>query len=200
MEKDKEQNGPPQEEINAETAAASAVPADEAEATSTESVVDKLKAEKAELYDRLLRKQAEMDNFRKRTHREKEEFRQYASEDLIRSLLPVLDGFERALKHRDAAVAATFYEGMEMIYRQLLDVLTRAGLEPVEAAGKTFNPHFHQAVETVEDDKRRDHEIIDELQRGYCLRQRLLRPAIVRVVINSKGSSTQSTGETADTD
>jgi molecular chaperone GrpE len=106
-------------------------------------------AEKDDLYDRLLRKQAELENARKRLQREKEEFLQHAAADLIRALLPVLDGFERALKHRDAKVPADFYQGVELIQHHLLDVLGRAGLAPVETAGKTFDPHLHQAVESV---------------------------------------------------
>ncbi len=145
-----------------------------------------LLAEKRELYDRLLRKQAELENYRKRVQREKEEFLQHASADLIRALLPVLDGFERALKHRDAAVAEKFYEGVELIYRSLFDVLSRAGLAPIETEGKIFDPHFHQAVETVEAPGYRDHEIVEELQRGYKLKHRLLRPAIVKVAISPR--------------
>jgi len=147
---------------------------------------DKLKQEMAELYDRLLRKQAELDNFRKRAQREKEELRQRAAEDLIRSLLPVLDGFERALKQRDPAVPESFYDGVELIHRQLRDVLGRAGLEAIETDGALFDPHYHQAVETIEDSGRRDQEIVEELQRGYKLKQRLLRPAIVKVAVQHK--------------
>jgi len=150
--------------------------------------VEKLKEEIAALYDRLLRKQAELDNFRKRTQREREEFRQIANESLIRELLPVLDGFERALKKRDSAVPEAFYDGMELIRRQLFDVLGRAGLEAMETPGQLFDPYYHQAVETVEDPSRRDQEIVEELQRGYMLNRRLLRPAIVRVAVNPKGA------------
>lgn len=109
----------------------------------------KLLAEKRELYDRLLRKQAEIENLRKRTQREKEEFRQHATADLIRTLLPVLDGFERALKQRDPSIPDSFYKGMELIYKELLEVLGRAGLTAIESEGKTFDPHYHQAVESV---------------------------------------------------
>ena len=91
---------------------------------------EKALAEKKDLYDRLLRKQAELENFRKRTQKEKEDLRQYAAEDLIRSLLPTLDGFERALQHRDESVPAAFYQGLELIYRELREVLGRAGLTP----------------------------------------------------------------------
>src|SRR5208337_4433277 len=169
-------------------------------ATSLEAwaAYEKLKEEKAELYDLLLRKQAELENFRKRAQREKEEFRQHATEDLIRSLLPVLDGFERALRQREPAVPETFYEGMKLIYRQLSDVLARAGLEAIKTSGQLFDPHYHQAVETVEDAGRRDQEIVEEVQRGYKLKHRLLRPAIVKVAVKPRAGSSQSAKETAE--
>ncbi|MGH9407318.1 MAG: nucleotide exchange factor GrpE [Terriglobia bacterium] len=143
-------------------------------------------AEKQEWYDLALRKQAELENFRKRTQREKDEIVQHANAELMRSLLPALDGFDRALKHRDANAPAEFYEGLELIYRQLMDTLGRAGLKAVEAKGEIFDPHAHQAVETVESDEHRDQEVIEELQRGYTLRHRLLRPAIVKVAVPPK--------------
>ncbi len=146
----------------------------------------KLLAEKQELYDRLLRKQAEFENFRKRTQREKEDFLQHATASLIRTLLPVLDGFERALKHRDSRIPEEFYQGTELIHRELLEVLGRAGLTPLETAGKLFDPHLHQAVESVEVPGARDQEIVEELQRGYKLKHRLLRPAIVKVAVGPK--------------
>jgi molecular chaperone GrpE len=145
-----------------------------------------LVAEKQELYDRLLRKQAELDNFRKRTEREKEEFSKHATADLIRSLLPALDSFERALKHRDPRVPREYYQGIELIHRDVLDILMRAGLDPLDTQGKLFDPHLHQAVESVESDRHRDQEIVEELQRGYKLRHRLLRPAVVKVAVAHK--------------
>src|SRR5580700_3195616 len=105
---------------------------------------EKSLAEGKDLYDRLLRKQAELDNFRKRTQKEKEELRQYAAEDLIRSLLPTLDGFERALQQRDENVPQAFYQGLELIYHQLEEVLGRAGLAPIETAAQLFDPYLHQ--------------------------------------------------------
>ncbi len=147
---------------------------------------EKLQADKKDLYDRLLRKQAELDNFRKRTQKEKEDVRQYAAESLIRSLLPTLDGFERALQHRDAAVPAAFYQGMELIYRELYGVLERAGLTPIDTANQIFDPYLHQAVETVNAPDRREQEIVEELQRGYRLKNKLLRPAIVKVATGGK--------------
>jgi molecular chaperone GrpE len=166
----------------------------------TSLAYEKLKEEKAELYDRLLRKQAELENFRKRVQREREEFRQRASEDLIRHLLPVLDGFERALRQRSSAVPESFYRGMELIHRQLSDVLAQAGLEAIETAGQLFDPHLHQAVETVEEAGRRDHEIVEELQRGYTFKHRLLRPAIVRVAVKPKAANSQAAEEIAKAD
>ncbi|HEV2176424.1 MAG TPA: nucleotide exchange factor GrpE [Terriglobia bacterium] len=149
---------------------------------------EKLLAEKQDLFDRLLRKQAEMDNFRKRTEREKEEFLKHAATDLIRALLPALDSFERALKHRTPDVPSQFIEGMELIHREILDVLGRAGLTPIKAEGQLFDPHLHQAVERVEAPEHRDQEIVEELQRGYKLKQRLLRPAIVKVAVHARDS------------
>ena len=147
---------------------------------------EKLQAEKRELMDRLLRSQAELDNFRKRTHKEKEEIRQHGAENLIRSLLPTLDGFERALQHRDESVPEAFFQGFELIYRELREVLRRAGLEAVETEGQLFDPYVHQAVETVNAPGHREHEIVEEMQRGYKLKNKLLRPAIVKVATGEK--------------
>lgn len=158
----------------------------------------KLVEEKRELYDRLLRKQAELENFRKRIQREKEEFLQHATADLIRALLPVLDSFERALQHRNSNVPEDFNEGVELIYRNLLDVLTRAGLTAIETAGKLFDPHLHQAVETVEQACYRDQEIVEELQRGYKLKHRLLRPSVVKVAVAPSAESTKAQPEERD--
>ena len=180
-----ENTAPAGEDTGAESAGSAGI-----EASAT---LEKLKEEHAALYDRLLRKQAELDNFRKRTQREKDELRQHAAEDLIRALLPVLDGFERALKKRAPGVPETFYQGMELIHRQLSEVLARAGLEPIETVGQLFDPHYHQAVATVEDASRRDQEIVEEMQRGYMLNHRLLRPAIVKVAVKSKGGRSQAT-------
>ncbi len=185
-----EENGSPA----TESAAASAGPGMSHEELAAQH--EKALAEKKELFDRLLRKQAELENVRKRVQREKEEFRQLATEDLIRTLLPTLDGFERALSQRDAGTPEVFYKGLELIYKELRDVLGRAGLEPIETKGKLFDPHLHQAVETVESNSHRDQEIVEELQRGYKLRHRLLRPAIVRVAVKSRsGASAQLLGE-----
>ena len=156
-----------------------------AEAGELSAELVKLRAEKSALYDRLLRKQAELENLRKRTQREKEEFLQHATADLIRALLPVLDGFDRALQHRDASVPEEYYQGLELIHRELMEVLSRAGLSPLKTLGEKFDPHLHQAVESVNSPDHRDQEIVEELQRGYKLKHRLLRPAIVKVAVSS---------------
>jgi len=163
-----------------------AVAAPSAPAAGLAEAYEKALAENKDLYDRLLRKQAELENFRKRTQKEKEDLRQYAAEDLMRSLLPTLDGFERALRHRDESVPAAFYQGLELIYRELREVLGRAGLTPLETAGQLFDPYLHQAVETVNAPGRREHEIVEELQRGYKLKNKLLRPSIVKVAVGGK--------------
>ena len=174
------ENDPAPAPGDAAVAAPTAPPAGLAEA------YEKALAENKDLYDRLLRKQAELENFRKRTQKEKDDLRQYAAENLIRSLLPTLDGFERALQHRDESVPAAYYQGLELIYRQFSEVLGRAGLAPIDTAGQLFDPYVHQAVETVNAPGRREHEIVEELQRGYKLKNKLLRPAIVKVAVGGK--------------
>jgi molecular chaperone GrpE len=203
MEKEKEQRVTPLSKVQGQREAseaeenspvdgeAGAIPESE-KALETSLAYEKLKEEQAALYDRLLRKQAEFENYRKRVQREKEEFRHHATESVMRDLLPVLDAFERALKRRAPAIPASFYEGMELIHHQLLEALGRAGLQAIETEGQLFDPHYHQAVETIEDDDRRDQEIVEELQRGYNLEQRLLRPAIVRVAVNSKAAASEA--------
>jgi molecular chaperone GrpE len=185
----------PGEPAENESATAEGAPAPNAPPANLAEAYEKALAENKDLYERLLRKQAEMDNFRKRTQKEKEELRQYAAEDLIRSLLPTLDGFERALGHRDESVPEAFYQGLELIYRQFREVLARAGLSPIDTAGELFDPYLHQAVETVNDPGRREHEIVEELQRGYRLKNKLLRPAIVKVAVgghSGRGSAEKS--------
>jgi molecular chaperone GrpE len=155
----------------------------DANAGEAGATIRRLQAENLRLYDRLLSTQAELENSRKRMQREKEDFLEHANAELIRQLLPSLDAFERALKHRDQRVPDGFYEGMELIYGGLLQVLERAGLARIEVLGRTFDPHLHQAVETVEDEHRREHEIVEELLPGFTFRQQLLRPSMVKVAV-----------------
>src|SRR5215472_17337141 len=179
----KEEPAAPAAGSNGQTTVATAAPESMSLPEDLAGAYRQLLAEKQDLYDRLLRKQAELDNFRKRTEREKEELSKHATADLIHSLLPALDSFERALKHRDPKVPREYYQGIELIHRDVIDILVRAGLDPLDTKGQLFDPHLHQAVESVESDRHRDQEIVEELQRGYKLRHRLLRPAVVKVAV-----------------
>ena len=131
-------------------------------------------------YDRLLRITAEFDNYRKRTERERRELIEQAAGDLLGDLLPVVDDLERALA-ADSADGDAYRRGVEIIHRQLLDIMARRGVAPIEAVGADFDPNLHQAVAYEPGDGRRDGEVVDELRRGYTLRQRLLRPSMVKV-------------------
>ena len=142
---------------------------------------DQLQAEKNDLYDRLLRARAEFDNARRRAERERSDFLQFAAMDLVRDILPVLDDFERALKTETAD--KDYAKGVELIYQRLFENLKKMGLEPIDTAGKPFDPNLHQAVERVETEDSEDQTILGEFQRGYNFRGKLLRPAMVRVAV-----------------
>jgi molecular chaperone GrpE len=149
---------------------------------------DKAVNEKQELYDRLLRSQAEFDNARRRAERERSEFVQYAGMEMVREMLPVADDFERALQSgaglSDGA-AKDYIKGIELIYQRLMDRLTKMGLEPIDTAGKLFDPNLHQAVERVETKDVPDQTVVSEFQRGYLFKGRLLRPSMVKVAVRS---------------
>jgi len=142
---------------------------------------DQLAAEKADLADRLLRARAEFDNARRRAERERSEFLQFAAMDLVKDVLPVLDDFERALKVETGD--RNYAKGVELIYQRLYETLKKLGLEPIEAAGRQFDPNLHQAVERVETDEAEDHTVLGEFQKGYNFKGKLLRPAMVRVAV-----------------
>jgi molecular chaperone GrpE len=142
---------------------------------------DQLAKEKGELQELLLRRQAEFENFRRRADREKTELFEYASMDAVKTMLPILDDFERALKVESAD--KEYARGMELIYQRFYDVLKKLGLEPVSTKGILFDPHLHHAVEMVETDDQPDNTILDEYQRGYYFKGRLLRPAMVKVAV-----------------
>ena len=146
---------------------------------------DKLKAERDMLVDRLARLQAEFENARKRSLKEQQDFREYALADAVKELLPTLDSFERALQ-TSAGDKSEFRGGVELIYKQLQDALVKLGLRPIPAKGEPFDPHLHQAIEMVDTREAEDHHVLDELQRGYKLKDRLLRPSMVKVANNPK--------------
>jgi molecular chaperone GrpE len=154
--------------------------ATESSASATE--LQKLKSERDALLDRLARAQAEFENARRRAAKEQQDFRDFAAADAIKSLLPVIDSFERALQVKSGP--GDFRSGVELIYKQLQDALAKLGVGAIPAKGEPFDPRYHEAVEMVETSQVPDHVVLDELQRGYKIKDRLLRPAMVRVAKN----------------
>lgn len=141
--------------------------------------------ERDALLDRLARLQAEFENARKRNLREQADFREYAAADAVKNFLPVLDNFNLALRSQQGeGTDAALRSGIELIRKQMEDVLARLGVQAVPAQGQTFDPRVHEAIEMVDSSDHADHEVIEELQRGYKLKDRLLRPAMVRVATN----------------
>ncbi|HKF53733.1 MAG TPA: nucleotide exchange factor GrpE [Candidatus Acidoferrales bacterium] len=167
-----------------------------ADGPSVEKIVsdelEKLAAEKADLKNTLLRLQADFDNYRKRIDRERHHDRHRGAEVLVENLLPVLDGFDRAISaHRDAA-HDEFRKGFELIRKQMLDVLSKQGLQKIETEGKPFDPNFHHAIERVETSDQLDDTVLEELQAGYVFHGKVLRPAMVRVAANPQGHGAAS--------
>ena len=179
---DPERELPPAETGESSPAAAAA----SANAPAAESGVavelERLKAERDSLLDRLARAQAEFENARRRAAKEQQDFRDFATADAIKLLLPVVDSFERALQAKSEK--SEFRSGIELIYKQLQDALGKLGVRAIPAKGEPFDPHYHEAIEMVETADAADHEVIEELQRGYKLKDRLLRPAMVKVAKN----------------
>ena len=172
-----------QEEVVEETqGAAEEVAAEAGNDVGASAELEKLRAESEEYQQRLLRTQADFDNFRRRTVKEKEELGKYASAKLITELLPVIDNFERALGSAgESADASSYAKGVEMIFRQLEGVLKAEGLTPMEAEGQPFNPEFHQAIMQVESDEHEEGIVVEVVQKGYLLKDKVLRPAMVKV-------------------
>jgi molecular chaperone GrpE len=152
------------------------------ESPAGESELQKLRAERDSLLDRLARTQAEFDNARKRAVKEQQEFRDYAVADAVKSLLPALDSLERALQVKSDAVELR--GGVELIHKQLLAALAKLSVNPIASKGQPFDPRYHEAIEMVETSDAPDHQVIEELQRGYRFKDRLLRPAMVKVAKN----------------
>jgi len=165
-------------EPNTEAAAAA-----EDEATQSQPTIElsALVRERDDLLDRLLRKTAEFDNFRKRVDKERREQADWAAADILGDVLNVLDDFDLALGIDAPPEAQSYRAGFELIHRQLGDMLRKRGVTPLETLGTDFDPHLHQAVAYEESPGAREGEVIGELRRGYRLGERLLRPALVRV-------------------
>ncbi|MBV9265670.1 MAG: nucleotide exchange factor GrpE [Acidobacteriaceae bacterium] len=143
---------------------------------------ERLIRERTEFQDLLQRRQAEFDNYRRRSERERSDIFEFAAMDVVKSLLPIVDDFERALKAE--ASDKEYARGMELIYQRLVEALRKLGLEPVPSDPPLFNPHIHHAVEMVDTKDHPDQTILEEYQRGYYFKGRLLRPAMVKVAVN----------------
>jgi len=158
------------------------------EATEAASELQKLQEERDSLYDRLLRKQAEFENYKKRVDRERAEHAQFASAELMKELLNALDSFDLAVRNAESntTAGAKMIEGFALIYKQFQDILGRFGLKPIEAKGQKFDPNKHQAVSTTATDEAEENTVVEELRKGYMLNGRLLRPAMVSVAVQKK--------------
>ncbi len=153
-------------------------------ATVPQEEYDRLKVERDMLFDRLARLQAEFENSRKREARERSEFRDFALSNAVEQFLPVLDNFQLALRSRGSA--DQLRSGVELIVKQMEDALRALNVQAVESVGATFDPRVHEALEMVERNDLPDHQVFEEVRRGYRIRDRLLRPALVRVASNSQ--------------
>lgn len=150
--------------------------------TDEEKQIQALQTEVAELNNRLLRAQADYDNFRRRTRLDMEAAAKYKAQSLIEELIPAIDNFDRALAVKaESDDAKSLLQGMEMVYRQLTEALKNEGLETINAVGQSFDPHYHQAVMQVESDEHEPNQVVEELQKGYKLKDRVIRPTMVKV-------------------
>ncbi len=170
-----------EEEAPEEAAAAEAAMQEEIEALKGQ--VDGLNKDLQEKKDRLLRLQADFDNFRRRSAKEREEISAVVTQNFCKDMLPLLDNFERAMAAETKDVEA-FQKGVEMIFTQFQEILKKNGLEHIEAIGQKFDPNFHQAVMRVEDPDKEDDTVAQELQKGYMVKGRVIRPSMVQVVSN----------------
>ena len=170
-----------EEEAPEEAAAADAAMQEEIEALKGQ--VDGLNKDLQETKDRLLRLQADFDNFRRRSAKEREEISAVVTQNFCKDMLPLLDNFERAMAAETKDVEA-FQKGVEMIFTQFQEILKKNGLEHIEAIGQKFDPNFHQAVMRVEDPEKEDDTVAQELQKGYMVKGRVIRPSMVQVVSN----------------
>src|SRR3954452_4874145 len=177
-EEDQSQTERPAEAVEPE----SAVRTDSSQTVESGTDRDRLAREKTELQELLQRRQAEFENFRRRVERERSDLFEFAAMDSVKALLPVLDDFERALKTETAD--KEYARGMELIYGRLYESLRKLGLEPISAEVSLFDPHIHHAVEMVDTKDHPDQTILEEYQKGYYFKGRLLRPAMVKVAVN----------------
>lgn len=171
-------------ETQAGEAEASQEVTEEAEAQEAAEELEAVKKQLSEGVERMKRLQADFENFRRRTRQEKEELSNMVVQDFIKDLLPMLDNFDRAMA-AEATDGTKFQQGVEMIYNQLAEILKNKGLEKIDTTDAEFDPNFHQAVMRVENPDLEDESIAMELQKGYIVKGKVIRPAMVQVVANS---------------
>lgn len=161
-----------------------------ADSATAAAEVAKLASDLNDLRQTLMRRQADFDNYRKRIEKERTEDSRRATARVVESLIPIIDGFEHALAaHRDAPEYESYRKGFELIYKQLVDNVTRLGVERVDPLGKQFDPHLHQAMDRAETVDHEDGQILQVFQPGYVFHGRVLRPAMVRVAVHPGGAS-----------
>ena len=163
--------------------------------TSLASQIERVKGEKEELLQTMIRRQADFENYRKRIERDRQEEGRRGVERLIIDLIPVLDAFDRGLQAHDDPAYEEYRKGVSLIRKQLWDALARHGVQRIEAAGQIFDPHKHQAIERLETDEVPDGSIVAVFQDGYIFHGRVLRPAIVRVAVNATEGGTSTSNE-----
>ena len=169
-----------QEKAHRTSRSARKTPEPEPETDSKSPLLEEALKEKDRLYDQLLRKQADFDNYRKRMERERDETGGIAAREVLKRLLPVLDNMERALKTGEAS-RDPLRKGIELVHQQFLDLLKKEGVQPIEALGAAFDPRLHEAVEVLHVAGFEADVVLEEMQRGYTHNERLLRPALVKV-------------------
>jgi molecular chaperone GrpE len=150
-------------------------------AAATETAADALRRERDTLQDRLLRTAAEFDNYRKRIERERREWTEFAGADILTEMLPIVDDLERALQAPSTGEAEPYRRGVELIHKQMADLLRKRGVKQIESVGTQFDPRYHEAVMQEVSPDHKEGEVMAELRRGYTLGDRLLRPAVVKV-------------------
>lgn len=154
------------------------------ETNPAEAELEELRKQAEENYQKFLRAQADFENFRRRSRQEREELAKYASMKLIEQLLPVIDNFDRAIaSSKDTKDFDSLVKGVEMTFRQLDQILAQEGLKAMETVGQPFNPEFHQAIAQVESEEHEEGIVVEELQKGYMLKDKVLRPAMVKVSV-----------------
>lgn len=175
---DNEQAAEQQEAVNQDSQA------EVSEETKEVSELEAARMQAEENYQRLLRVQADFDNFRRRARAEKEDFAKYASLKLIEQLLPIVDNFDRALSSsKETKDFDALVKGLDMTHRGIDQLLTAEGLKPIDSVGQPFNPEFHQAVMQVESEEHEEGIVVEELQKGYILKDKVIRPAMVKVSV-----------------